>query len=522
MNADYLRIGRASDILNKKDSALYRFFEIMPGLLAWSTLIILFIFSLFLPLWVAIFIILFDLYWFLKIIYQSFYLRAGFYKTLRNLKVDWLEKLNNLDSSGYSLKEINHWDEVYQLVIFPMYKEPPELLEQTFGSLMNANYPKDKLLIVLALEERAKDLDLPKAKIIEEKYKDRFGYFLITIHPYGIEGEIAGKGSNINWAGKRAQEEIVDKLGISHRNVLVSTFDIDTSVYPDYFACLTYHYLTSSDPLHSSYQPIPVYTNNFWQAPGFARVISFSTTFWQMMQQAKPEQLITFSSHSMPFEAIVKVGFWQENIVSEDSRIFYQCYFNFDGRWQVVPLYYPVAMDINAEKTLWGTVKNHYFQHRRWAWGVENIPYFLVNAAKNKKISLKSKFLYAYNLIEGSYAWATHSFIIFFFGWLPILMGGQRFRLTTLSLNLPFFAQWILALGMLGIITAAIFAMTILPKTLRPRGIFGKYYLMAQWFVVPFTAIFLSALPALDAQTKLMFGKYLGFWPTPKIRHKAE
>jgi hypothetical protein len=30
--------------------------------------------------------------------------------------------------------------------------------------------------------------------------------------------------------------------------------------------------------------------------------------------------------------------------------------------------------------------------------------------------------------------------------------------------------------------------------------------------------VFLSALPALDAQTKLMFGKYMEFWVTEKKR----
>jgi hypothetical protein len=39
-----------------------------------------------------------------------------------------------------------------------------------------------------------------------------------------------------------------------------------------------------------------------------------------------------------------------------------------------------------------------------------------------------------------------------------------------------------------------------------------------QWILLPFTLIFISAIPALDAVTHLMFGKYLGFNVSQKKR----
>ena len=178
------------------------------------------------------------------------------------------------------------------------------------------------MTVVLCWEERGGDETRQVVEAVERKYKNKFLEFISVMHPAGLTGEIPGKGSNTVYSAKVIKESLVDRLEIPHDKVIVSNFDIDTVIYPEYFGILTHTFLTTPNPLKASYQPIPLYVNNIWEASSFARVVAFSATVWHTIKQERPESATTFSSHSMSWQALEDVGFWQKNMVSEDSRIF--------------------------------------------------------------------------------------------------------------------------------------------------------------------------------------------------------
>jgi len=87
-----------------------------------------------------------------------------------------------------------------------------------------------------------------------------------------------------------------------------------------------------------------------------------------------------------------------------------------------------------------------------------------------------------------------------------------------LSYNLPIVVRDLLILAMFGLVVSSIISLTLIPK--RPKGKNRLLYVVMalQWVLVPFTMVVFSAIPGLDAQTRLMLGKYMGFWVTPKHR----
>ena len=510
MENDCLRAGKASDLKSSRDRVVFRLLEMLPGILSWLSLILVIFLSWKKPIWISIFIIIFVIYWLFRTIYLSFLLNSGYQKMKEGEEIDWLGRLGEIKNSN--LKNI------YHLIIFPIYKEPKEIIEESFRALAKSDYPKNKMIVVLACEERVGKEAEEISKIIEKKFRNKFFKFLVTWHPANLSGEIAGKGANETRAAQKVKKLIVDPLKIPYENIIYSSLDADTCVFPKYFSCLTYYYLTSKNPTRTSFQPTPLFVNNIWQAPSISRIFSFSSTFWHTMNQERPGKLVTFSSHSMSFKALVDVGFKQTNVVSDDSRIFWQCFLKYDGDYRVEPIFYPISMDANVARSFSRTLINIYKQQRRWAYGAGDIAYFLFGFIKNKKIPANKKFSLGFELIYGHWSWAAAPILIFLLGWLPLYLGGVQFSQTLISYNLPLVTRNILSLSMIGLVGSAYFSILLLPPKKPEYGRFKYLILFLQWFLLPFMMIFFISLPALDAQTRLMLGKYMGFWPTEKFR----
>lgn len=487
-----------------------RWAEILPGAAVWLTLLLAVVLSRVAPIWVMYFIILFDMYWVLRVSYFVFLLLISWRRYRRDVKTDWLTKV----------RELPGFEDTYHLIILPTYKEGIDVLRTTFRSLAETEYPMSaKFIVVLGGEEGDEEHFRENARIIEREFGHLFFRFLTTVHPKGIPGDIPGKGSNTHYMGHRAKA-LIDELGIPYEKIIVSTFDCDTSVHRQYFAYVAYKYLTVPDPTRASFQPVAVFNNNAWDASPVVRVAVSGTTFWLMSELMRPERLFTFSSHSMSFKALVDVDFWERDIVSEDSRIFLQCMLHYDGDYRVVPLYMPVSMDMVQSETHGKSLVDFYKQQRRWAWGVEHFPYLIRRFRANPRIPLRKKAYYLFTQTEGMYSWATAPLLIFLLGYLPLWLAAEPMRAEVFYQNTPHVLEMLMRLAMIGVVVSAIVGMTLMPRRPSGKGRGSLLILILQWVMVPVTFVVFGSIPAVDAQTRLMLGKYLGYNVTMKNRKR--
>ncbi len=539
---------------------IQRLLEVIPALLTWLTLIGMIVFSMFIPIWVSVFIIAFDIYWIHRTIFISYYSVKAYKKLQRGQKINWLDRCSKIGEpeeyaqeiakrivdmrdilkglykhkekkllkkeindaekllkklQSMDVEDIMDWRDVIHVVMLPTAIENASNIDPAIKSIAESEYPNDKIIILLATEEREnKEKRERKVKFLTEKYKDVFRDFLVTTHQVA-DGEMKCKASNATYAAKKLRIYL-DEHKIDYERVVFSNFDCESVVHPQFFAALTYEYIIDPNRLKRAYQPIPLYHNNLWDTNAFVRVIVTSSSFWHMFQSTRRE-MVTFSSHSEPFKTLIDVNYWPVNMISEDSIIYWKGYSYYHGDYAVTPIYLPISMDAVLADTYMGTIKNQYKQKRRWAYGIENFPVIMRAIWPDKKISLKDKIKIAFEMLEGHHSWATAPFILAFLGWLPLIFGGTEFNQTSLAHMLPFVTRFLMLLAMTGLIVSVSLSMFLLPK--RPSKYSRKRYIhmVLQWLLVPIIAPTLGAIPAIDSQTRILFKKYFTeFWVTDK------
>ncbi len=474
--------------------------------MVWLTIILSISLSFIRPLWVVYFIIVYDLYWLFRVAYFLPFVISSWFTYRRDIKIDWLAKASALPE----------FDKVHHLIMLPTYKEEYVVIRDSIKGLLESSYPADKMIVVLGGEERDKDRFLENAKKIQQEFGNKFKAFYTTIHPKDLPDEIPGKGSNMNWMGHQMMPKIAE-LGIDQDKLMVTAFDVDTLAHPQYFACITHKFLTVENPLRCSYQPVVLYNNNLWESPAAVRVAMFGTTFWLMTELARPETMMTFSSHSMTWRMLVDVGFWQKDIVSEDSRIFLQGLIHYHGDYRVEPIHLPVSMDTVMSGSYKKALVALYKQLRRWAWGVENFPFMAMKFSRDKLMPLGIKIRFLFKQLEGMYTWATVPLLIFLLGQLPFWFAPEHFRSYAVFQNTPFTLEWLMRFAMVGVFVSALISATLLPP--RPKYIprwQTFIVVILQWALLPITFVLFGAIPAIDSQTRLMIGKYMGFNVSPK------
>lgn len=526
-----------------------RVLEIIPGLTAWSILILPFALAPFVPVYVACFILAFNLYWFLKSINIMRHMLTSFTRMWRSMKIDWLERCkavctdpiaykkylwneytetkskysyNNwleINNLGDNFSVVKDWKQVYHVLFVTNYQEDFNITESTYEAIRDCNYPNDHIIIVSCGEK----VDEENYLLVKDEIQKNFGGNFKDIQYYlheKMEGEVSGKGPNLYSAGRKFLEYFNKNYpNIRPEDVLVTTLDADHIVHSDYLSNLTYKYIIDANRHRKTYQPIALLFNNIWDAPAPSRILAIASSFWQMVESVRPYRLRTFAAHTQSLKTLIVTDFWSNKTVVEDGHQYWRTYFAYNGDHEMVGLQVPVYQDCVMADGFLLTLKNQYLQRRRWAWGISDFPFIIKNFIKHPEIPFGEKFIQTWRHFAGSISWSTATFLIAF-AWVPLGF-NQAFQDTVLAHNVSIFSSNMLRLAWVGIFAnmwVYLILLPPLPEHKKRRDYIG---MLAQWLIAPVVSILFSSLPALESQTRLMLGQSLDvFWVTPKVRKR--
>lgn len=459
--------------------------------------------------------------WFVRSIALNVRVLQG-YSTMKNHeKAPWLPMIDDIEKGVATVADAPDWhakniarmklyppkikpSEAVHVMLVASYNESIEILEPTIQSVLASNFDMKKVILVMAYEERDGAQSEPAVLKLVKKYGPQFMDAFATKHPLTPD-EVKGKGGNITYAGRILQKRL-EKLKIDPERVQVTTLDADNRPHKNYIAALTYTFCLVPEPRYVSFQPIPIYTNNIWDAPALMRVIATGNSFWNIILSLRTHMIRNFSSHAQSMAALIDTNFWSVRTIVEDGHQFWRTYFRYDGKHEVYPIYVPIYQDAVLADGYRRTLKAQFIQIRRWAWGASDVAYVWTKGYLTpNKVPKFDKLAKISRLIESHLSWATAPLIIAFAAFIPILFNPDDIASNLLP-NVVSNIQRIATLGLF--ITMYLSFKSLPPKPLRYKRR-HSVFMVLQWVLLPVTTIVYNSMAALNAQTRLFFGKYL-------------
>ena len=524
------------EIPRGKRDPKYRFFEILPGVISYGAIILLFVLSAVEPVLGAIYLFIIIASTLVKAVGVAYRTVQGYNVIKRAEKVDWRKRLEDLENPHEAYEKLRddnsksyHFEQhlenlklmaampseypnpakTLHVVIVTAYDESIEVLRPSIKAIEDSTFPKERIIVALAYEERGGEEMSKTARKLHQEFSKTFKDFLLVKHPDGLPGEVVGKGPNLTYAGK-AVAEYFEKHHLDKENTIVTSLDSDNHVHAKYLDNVAYEFVAHPARQRLSYQPVSLFMNNIWDAPAPTRVIAVSNSFFNVISTMRPHVLRNFASHSQPLQALEAMDFWSKRTIVEDGHQYWRSLFFFGGDYTVLPIRIPIYQDAVLDETFLKTVKAQFIQVRRWYYGASDVAYVgtkLFCKKSERPVPFLQLFPKFWRLLDGHVTLAIMAPLITFGAWVPMIMNMSAH--TMVAYNLPNIVSWIETFAMIGLVATVLVSFRMLPPRPAKYKKTKNLSMLIQWILMPVTSILYQSIAAYYAQTRLMIGKYM-------------
>ncbi len=347
-----------------------RLLEALPGVLSWVVVMA--------PIWLTM-VDPTALTLFMAVAIGVFMVRAGPYGLwallnrnliLKGTSTDWLARLDQFPD----------WQQHRVILLIRAYREGNRsMLTQTLSAIYGSRWTRDGQMMpgveVVFATEANDPITPPLVEELAAEFKGRLRIRQV-IHPREPQ-VLPGPSSAMHYVGRVLYREAMER-GEDPRRVLIADLDADTVMHPNYLSCLLYHYVSDPRRDRHVYQPMVLFTLDYWRAPLHSRLSALGTSTLTLGWIREPE--IAFTGAAASLALYQSVDFWPTQSHSQDSGVDLKLSMRYGREYRVIGLpiplkVYPVMIVGDPKgwrarlKAYWQSLRVLFRQSARWREG---------------------------------------------------------------------------------------------------------------------------------------------------------
>ena len=287
-------------------------------------------------------------------------------------------------------------DQIKFIMATFVYKEPLDLILKTLKNVSQQRRAKD-LIMVVCMEEKTPQKE-EKIKAIYACCDNVFSQLLVTIHPFGVEGEIPGKCSNNNYAIRSVHNHLKNQdPNFNPETYFVTNFDVDTVFHAKFLDIQAQEILKETDRNNFVWQPVLFYNWDLDKLSFFTRITGIVRNVL-MMGALIPFNINIMSVYTASLRLYIEGDYCHPAYQMEDIICYIRWFTLTKRNLTIRPIYCPTISGPTSGSTYLIEFMEWARQIRRWSVGTAEVfHYFCI---KSKRIGFFKACLWGFNYLN--------------------------------------------------------------------------------------------------------------------------
>jgi hypothetical protein len=228
-------------------------------------------------------------------------------------------------------------------------------------------------------------------------------------------------------------------------------------------------------------------------------------------------------------------NYWDGDVIADEWHMFIKAYFVRGGDVEVEAVMLPFIADATTGKNLMDELREKYLQTLRHAWGSKEIGYMIGKMLDHPEVPLQSALRLLFRI--------SHDILLAGAGWVILTVGVQLpiilhpeiapfnvldvlaapdHTLSIISTGLIANPIWLLLTG--AVLTTVILAIVfwfqdvqVRPPRTTTQTVTERIWTLVSFPLMPLLMLVVLAVPAIQAQTRLLLGQPLQFRVSKKV-----